>query len=109
MSIKRIDEEELRKVAEEAEKCRLTIESNVPYNPVRVSDLTVTDFCRIIREIVRDEIGRSLPIYTVPKYEGFEIPHTPGEPNDNYEFNITDHTVFESDKFPGWNYGYKEK
>lgn len=108
MSIKRIDKEELRKVAEEAEKCRFTIESSVSYDPVRVSDLSVTDFSRIIREIVRDEIGRSLPIYLVPKYEGFEIPRTPGELNDNSKFHTTDHAVFESDKFPGWGHGYKE-
>ena len=74
----------------------------IMYSSTKVSDLSVTDFCRIIREIVRDEIGRSLPTYIVPKYEGFEVPRTPGELNDNSEFNITDHTVFKSDKFPGW-------
>lgn len=80
----------------------------IMYSSTKVSDLSVTDFCRIIREIVRDEIGRSLPIHQIPKYEGFEIPHTPGELNDNSEFRVTDHTVFESDKFPGWGHGYKE-
>lgn len=49
------------------------------WNPVplnrgkKVSELTVGE----LRDILREEIGRSLPIYTVPKYEGFEIPRTP--------------------------------
>ena len=105
--VKNMDKEELRKVVEEAEKCRLTIESSVPYNPVKVSDLTVTDFSRIIREIVREEIEKSLP---VPRYERwFEIPNTPGELNKgDIRTYATDHTVFESNKFPGWGHGHKE-
>lgn len=43
----------------------------IMYSSTKVSDLSVTDFCRIIREIVRDEIGRSLPINQIPKYEGY--------------------------------------
>ena len=109
---KSIDPEEFQKVVETAKKCHDTIKSNVPYNPVRVSDLTVTDFNRmlqdIIRSIVKEEIGRILPIYQVPNYQGFEIPRTPGELNDNSRSDTTNHTVFESDKFPGWGHGYKE-
>lgn len=105
---KSIDPKEFQKVVETAKECHDTIKSSVPYNPMRVSDLTVTDFCKIIREIVRDEIDRSLPIHQIPKYEGFKIPNTLGELNDNSRFHATNHTVFESDKFPGWGHGYKE-
>ena len=110
---KSIDPKELQKVVETAKECHDTIKSSVPYNPIRVSDLTVTDFNRMlqdtIRSIVKEEIGRILPIYQVPNYQGFEIPRTLGELNQgNSRFHTTDHTVFESDKFPGWGHGYKE-
>lgn len=105
--IKNIDKEKLRKIAEEAEKCRNTIESSLPYNPIRVSDLTVTDFSRMLRDIVREEIKESL---SVPRYEGwFEVPNTPGEINKgDVRTYATDRTVFESDKFPRWGHGYRE-
>lgn len=79
----------------------------IMYSSTKVSDLSVTDLCRIIREIVRDEIGRNLPIHQISKYEGSKIPNTPGELNDNSGFHTTNHTVFESDKFPGWGHGYQ--
>ena len=110
---KSIDPKEFQKVVETAKECHDTIKSSVPYNPIRVSDLTVTDFNRmlqdIIRSIVKEEIGRILPIYQVPNYQEFEIPRTPGELNQgNVRFHTTDHIVFDSDKFPGWGDGYKE-
>ena len=109
---KSIDPKEFQKVVETAKECHDTIKSSVPYNPIRVSDLTVTDFNRMlqdtIRSIVKEEIGRILPIYQVPNYQGFEVPRTPGELNNNSRFHTTNHTIFESDKFPGWGHGYKE-
>ena len=110
---KSIDPEEFQKVVETAKECHDTIKSSVPYYPIRVSDLTVTDFNRMlqdtIRSIVKEEIGRILPIYQVPNYQGFEIPRTPGEQNQgNTRTFTTNYTVFEPHKFPMWNYGYKE-
>lgn len=109
---KSIDPKEFQKVVETAKECHDTIKSSVPYNPIRVSDLTVTDFNRMlqdtIRSIVREEIGRILPIYQVPNYQGFEIPRTPGELNQgNTSYYSSDHTDFDPAMFPMWNYGYK--
>ena len=55
----------------------------IMYSSTKVSDLSVTDFCRIIREIVRDEIGRNLPNYQVPKYEGYFLKGNLNEDTNN--------------------------
>ena len=73
---------------------------------LKVSDLSLFELCKIIRDIVREETGRSLPNYQVFKYE---IPKELGEQNqDNTRTFTTNYTVFEPHKFPMWNYGYKE-
>jgi hypothetical protein len=105
-----ITDKMLDKILEVLDSEEDKLEELEDWNPVplnsgkKVSELTVGE----LRDILREEIGRLLPIYTVPKYEGFEIPHTPGELNNNSKFNITDHTVFKSDKFHGWGHGYGE-
>ena len=47
-------------------------------NSLKVSDLSFFEFCRIIRDIVREELGRSPINYQILKYE---IPNKPGEQN----------------------------
>lgn len=102
-------EDYIKELKEKAKKQREFLEEEelgkhqrmyeVLYNNMKVSDLPVSEFCMIIRGIVRDEISKNLPIYQVPEYKEFPIPNTPGEPNDNLETYITDHTIFDPKKF----------
>lgn len=76
----------------------------------KVSDLSVSEFTNIIRDIVKSEISKNLPVYSIPEYKGFEIPNELGELNQsNSETYATNYTVFRPQEFPGWGYGYHEK
>lgn len=69
----------------------------------KISDLTVSEFYKLIKSVIREEVTKS------PLSPEWYVPETPGELNrDTSKFSTSNHTEFDPSHFPLWGYSYKE-